>query len=308
MTKVVEQYNAMWDSMRLRPERMGSAMAMAQKVNQNRARYQDVSEQTGVPWTVIGLIHARESSCDFKTHLHNGDKLTARTHHIPRGRPVAPPANGKSYTWEESAIDAIRYDKLDLVKDWSSAGIIAKEMEEYNGLGYQSRGLPSPYLWAGSDHYVRGKFREDGAAHYDPSFVDPQSGCMTVLKCLTQMDPALDPEFKPVVVADPLPSPNPVSVAAKSKTAWATFVSALMMKLTAVTGAVCSAFEWALGVAPDIKSEVDQHVQLMQSIATTARVDWDVVGAWIGTGLLIYAISRHVDLKNWLHGAKEIAQ
>lgn len=299
---IASRYDEMWHSIELRPERLGSAMAMAQKINRNRERYEQISMSTGVPWHVIGMIHARESSCDFSKHLHNGDRLTHRTVQVPKGRPKKgePP-----FTFEESAIDALQLDGLDRIKDWSSAGIIAKELEEFNGVGYRTKGVPSPYLWAGSSHYLRGKFVADHK--YNAKFVDPQSGVMTVLKCLTQIDPSLDPDFKPVVVADPLPPAHPVVVAAQSKTVQASIWSAVWFKITTVAGGVKYTIDSLVSVAPDVKADVDDRMSFVQSFASTMHIDWDTVGTWVAIACLLYAISRHVDLKQWLHGAKEVA-
>jgi lysozyme family protein len=53
----------------------------------NRDRYEIVGSPLGVPWYFIGVIHTLECGLSFNRHLHNGDPLTARTVHIPRGRP-----------------------------------------------------------------------------------------------------------------------------------------------------------------------------------------------------------------------------
>src|ERR1700691_5676737 len=55
--------------------------------------------------------------------------------------------------------------------DWSIGGALTL-LEEYNGLGYAMRGVPSPYLWAATDRYRSGKFIADG--HYDPNAIDHQ--------------------------------------------------------------------------------------------------------------------------------------
>ncbi len=53
-------------------------------------------------------------------------------------------------------------------------------LEQYNGLGYASKGLPSPYIWAGTDQYTKGKYVADHV--YDPNAVDQQLGCAGLLK------------------------------------------------------------------------------------------------------------------------------
>ena len=86
---------------------------VATAISNNMSRYFTVSNAlatkfpagTPIPWYVIGFIHKMESDMNFGTHLHNGDPLTARTVHVPTGRPV----NGNPpFTWEDSAADALQ--------------------------------------------------------------------------------------------------------------------------------------------------------------------------------------------------------
>ena len=70
--------------------------------------------------------------------------------------------------------------------DWSIGWALTK-LEEYNGLGYAARGLPSPYLWSGTDQYKSGKYVRDGV--YDPNAVDSQFGCAGLLKAMAGLDP-----------------------------------------------------------------------------------------------------------------------
>ena len=155
--------------------------AQAAKIAQNRFRYEAVSRDTGVPWDVIGVIHYRESSGDFKGVLHNGQKIIGTgklTTIVPKGR-------GPFSTWEEAAVDALvnapPYAARN--KDWSIAGTLDL-LERYNGLGYRNKGLPSPYLWAGTDQYVKGKYVADGK--YDPNHVDQQLGVAPILMKLRE--------------------------------------------------------------------------------------------------------------------------
>ena len=70
-------------------------------------------------------------------------------------------------------------------KDWSIGGALT-ELEQYNGLGYASRGVPSPYLWAGTNQYKSGKYVRDGV--YDPHAVDSQPGCAGLLLAMMELD------------------------------------------------------------------------------------------------------------------------
>ena len=150
-------------------------------ISANRARYEVVSKATGVPWDVIGVIHYRESSLNFAGVLHNGQKIIGtgkKTTLVPKGR-------GPFVSWEEAAIDALMNcaPYLGKNKDWS-LGNTLDLLERYNGLGYRNKGLPSPYLWAGTDQYTKGKYVADGK--YDPNHVDQQLGVAALLMKLRE--------------------------------------------------------------------------------------------------------------------------
>lgn len=177
-----EEYAALWGNMALQPSWVRAFQRDAQRILRNRERYEKVSAATNVPWFVIGLIHSMESGLDFDTHLHNGDPLTDRTVHVPRGRPLTgkPP-----FTWEESAIDALQHDDLTGVSNWCVEQI-AYMLEAYNGWGYRYKRIPTPYLWSGSNNYVRGKYVRDG--QFDPNAVSEQTGAMPILSVMRDLE------------------------------------------------------------------------------------------------------------------------
>jgi lysozyme family protein len=177
-----EEYAALWNNMALQPTWLRSFQRDAQRILRNRERYEKVSAATNVPWFVIGLIHSMESGLDFDTHLHNGDPLTDRTVHVPRGRPLTgkPP-----FTWEESAIDALQHDDLTGVSNWCVEQI-AYMLEAYNGWGYHYKRIPTPYLWSGTNNYVRGKYVRDG--QFDPNAVSEQTGAMPILSVMRDLE------------------------------------------------------------------------------------------------------------------------
>jgi lysozyme family protein len=135
----------------------------------------------GVPWYFIACVHYLECSFSFKKHLHNGDPLTGYTVHVPAHRPKvghAPP-----FTFEESAVDAIKLMKYDHVTNWSLPFILLK-LEGYNGFGYNRKGIRTPYLWSYSNHYTKGKYVKDGV--YDANVVSSQLGAAVILKRMEQ--------------------------------------------------------------------------------------------------------------------------
>ncbi len=168
---------ALWSVAEISPDRLQDVKSDALRIVRNRERYEAVG--LGVPWWVIGLIHQRESSGHFGRHLHNGDPLTAKTVNVPAGRPKNwdPATMG----WEDSAADALIISGIANHTDWSIAMMLDR-MERYNGRGYRSHGIPSPYLWGATTVQQPGKYVMDGV--FDPSVMDRQVGCVAVMKWL----------------------------------------------------------------------------------------------------------------------------
>lgn len=139
-----------------------------------KARYQKVEKITGVPWWFIAVAHQREASQNWNTQLGQGDPLNKKSTHEPKGR-------GPFKTWEDGAVDALTNCAPFAArnKDWSVGGALAK-LEEYNGLGYYHKVVPSPYIWSHTDQYKSGKYIRDHV--YDPNVVDSQLGCAGLLK------------------------------------------------------------------------------------------------------------------------------
>ena len=97
---------------------------------------------------------------------------------------------GPFASWEAAAIDALVKCPPYLARhrDWSIAAALTA-LETYNGIGYAARGLPSPYLWSGTNQYRAGKYVRDGV--YDPGKVDPQLGCAALMVALMELDPEI---------------------------------------------------------------------------------------------------------------------
>ncbi|MBC7535105.1 MAG: peptidoglycan-binding protein [Ferruginibacter sp.] len=157
--------------------------AIVAKINLGKARYQGLQAITGVPWFVIGLIHYMEANCDFTKHLHNGDPLSARTIKYPAGYP----REGKPpFTFEQSAVSAIKKQNMHKVDDWSVPNILLL-LEQYNGMGYRDKtNINSPYLWSFSNLYTKGKYVADNK--YDPNAVSKQAGAGVILKRVLEVN------------------------------------------------------------------------------------------------------------------------
>lgn len=175
------EYTRLFNTCAVRAADAVAVDRLADRILAQQPRYEAVSAITGVPWHVIAAIHAMEASLRFDRHLHNGDRLTARTVRVPANRPTGNPP----FTWEESAVDALRYDGMAGWADWGLAGTLFK-LESYNGWGYRKyhSDVLSPYLWAFSNHYRKGKYASDG--RFDPELVSRQCGVATLFKVLEQ--------------------------------------------------------------------------------------------------------------------------
>jgi lysozyme family protein len=186
------EYWRLFFECKVRQEKLADVTRMVTRINTNRQRYERVAGTLGtLPWWFVALVHAMESSLDFTKHLHNGDPLTARTTHVPVGRPTANPqarpgegpGPQNSYSWEESARDALRMKNLDRWTDWTIRASFYK-LEEYNGWGYRlyHPGVLSPYLWSYTNHYSRGKYAADG--RWDANLVSNQPGAAALLRVM----------------------------------------------------------------------------------------------------------------------------
>lgn len=252
-------YEALWASMELKPSMAKSVEFYAAKIVAGRTRYEAVAEKTGVPWYVIGLIHMMETGGEFSRHLHNGDPLTKKTVNVPKGRP-----SGKGpWTWEESAVDAIVYDKLDKVTEWSLPRI-AYCLESFNGWGYRKYHpeVANPYLWSGCTHYARGKYVEDppgSKTRWVADLESKQAGAMPILRRLSAMVPeiglgsvSLPKTPTPPVTITPdtfrKASPGPVSDASQRSM---TIFSALI----ALGGSLVQYLEGAVAIGMDSIAE-----------------------------------------------------
>lgn len=177
---LIPDYKTLWSSM-IVSSSPGINLA-AQHISQFRSRYETVGIQVcpsfPVPWYFVGLIHHMESGQDFSRHLHNGDPLTARTVHVPKGRPTTgtPP-----FTWDYSAVDALTGMGYHNPKVWEVDDVLTR-FEQYNGLGYRSHDIYSPYVWSKTNHYSKGYYNSDGK--FNPDTVSQQIGCAPILSFL----------------------------------------------------------------------------------------------------------------------------
>jgi lysozyme family protein len=192
---LIAQNGARWHAMHLRANRIGVFDATAKRLCAADAkfRYQALEKATGVPWFVVAVIHEREASQRWTAQLGQGDPLNEVSRHDPQGRgpflthPGDVPGND---AFHRGALDALincgpwaaRW------KDWTPGGACTL-LEEYNGLGYAAMGVPSAYVWSGSDQYVSGKYVADHV--YRASAVDVQEGCAPLISRMMTIDSSI---------------------------------------------------------------------------------------------------------------------
>jgi len=289
--KLSGEYTTLWHSTEIKADMLPAARKMAGRMSSNRARYMAVSEATGVPWYVVGLIHTMESGQDFGCHLHNGDPLSKPTVNVPANRPRKA---GGPFTWEESAIDAIRFDKLDKVVSWTLERV-CYEVEKFNGWGHRTYHpeVLTPYLWSGTNHYSAGKYISDGV--WSATAVSQQVGAVPVLKCLMGLDTtlALNDDKAP-------PEPTPESfrkafveqpkTLAKSGTIWG--------GITGLAAAALSYFDqamhWVLMFGTDAIAVVTGELAALKTIAMEAGANSKAVSLGLGVAGGIIVLSRRL--------------
>lgn len=160
--------------------RPAEAEAAAKKVFKNANRYKRAGQQARVPWPLIGALDLRESDCNPRAALAQGDPWNQVSTHVPKNQ-------GPYSSWEEAAVFALHYDGVDDPPAPWAMDVACYEAEKWNGWGYRNKGIFSPYLWAGTNQYTRGKYVADG--QYSASAVDQQLGVIPVLWKMVEIDP-----------------------------------------------------------------------------------------------------------------------
>ena len=178
-----------WNAASVTPGLIALIDGVSHRLVDAKDRYQTVETQTGVPWAVIAVIHERESSQSWLASLAQGDPWNKPSIHVPAHR-------GPFTSWEAAAEDALVICPPHAAEwhDWTIGGALTL-LEQYNGLGYAARSLPSPYIWASTNQYVKGKYIADG--HFDPNAIDHQIGCAALLAHMSLIDRSIPGEWHP---------------------------------------------------------------------------------------------------------------
>lgn len=290
-----DEYRRLWDLAMFTQRFETASKRTAAKIYAGKSRYEAIEAATGVPWYVVGVIHAMESGVQWGTHLHNGDSLRARTVSVPRGRPL----NGKApFTWEESAIDAIQYDKLHQVPDWPIERILW-ELECYNGLGHRRyhKDVLTPYLWSGTHWGLKpGKYVRDGK--WDSTAVSGQCGAVILLKRLAEIDTSIvfkydgdEPKPEPEIaeiVPESFPKAKPAPVKEAVKESWTLRGAGI-----GVLGTIATFFDESVKSLMDAAAHIAQWTPatgVMASLGANAKQ----IGFGLAIAGLAIVVSRRV--------------
>lgn len=190
-----------WANMHIRANRIPEFHATAARLcaADAKARYQGVTDrliELGmqlVPWWFIAVVSEREYGGPprWDRQLGQGDHLDHISTHDPKGRgPFLPHSTDVTPghdAWTRCCLDALIQCGPYAAKwtDWSPGGVLTL-WEEYNGLGYANMGVPSAYVWSGTNQYVSGKYIADHV--YRASAVDVQEGCAPIFAMMMVLD------------------------------------------------------------------------------------------------------------------------
>lgn len=144
----------------------------------HKSEYESVAQQTDMPPELVAALHWREASGNFGTYLHQGDPLGKPATHVPSNIPVF-----QKDEWDKAAAHALNLKKkckeeMGMNKDTKDKAKMAAFAERYNGMGYNNKGVTSPYVYSGMDNYTSGKYVADGV--YSAGTVDQQLGVVTL--------------------------------------------------------------------------------------------------------------------------------
>lgn len=173
----------------------------AQRLIQHIAPYKEAQTRFGIPAIWLATVGEREDGANiFHSYFGNGDPLDRPTRDVPRNR-------GPFSSFEAGLEDAIRYDHIPMPGvTWTWSWFCYKG-EAWNGFGYRSHGIHTPYLWAGSNIYRTGKYDSDG--HFDAGMTDEQLGIVPIARCMVAIDPTLDIPSWPADAEVPPPAAVP---------------------------------------------------------------------------------------------------
>lgn len=199
-----------WANMHLKADRVSALHKTAVRLCSPTAkvRYQAVTDRlsemiaaghtelTPVPWWFIAVVSEREygGPPHWDKQLGQGDPLNQISHNVPKGMgPYLGHPNDITPghdAWTRCCLDVLINSEPFAAKWklWTPGGFLTL-WEEYNGLGYAQMGVPSAYVWSGTDQYTSGKYIADHV--YRSNVVDVQEGCAGILAMMIAIDPSI---------------------------------------------------------------------------------------------------------------------
>ena len=193
-----------WHNMHMRASRIAAFDETAKRLCEPsaKARFAAVTDRLvalnlhPIPWWFIAVVAEREygGPPHWDKQLGQGDRLDHESVNDPAGRGPFLAHSGDvtpgNDAWTRCALDALIDCAPHAARwtDWSTGGALTL-LEEYNGLGYAARGVPSAYVWSGTDQYVSGKYVADHV--YRASAVDVQEGCAPIISRMMALDPSI---------------------------------------------------------------------------------------------------------------------
>lgn len=193
-----------WASMHLKANRLAAFHEAAVRLSTPDAKacYMAVTDRLVelklqlVPWWFIAIVSEREygGPPHWDRQLGQGDLLDRKSRHDPAGMGpyLAHPGDTTpgNDAWTRCCVDVLQ-NSAPFAAKWTlwTVGGVMTLFEEYNGLGYAARGVPSAYVWSGTDQYVSGKYVADHV--YRAGVVDVQEGCAPILSMMMALDPTI---------------------------------------------------------------------------------------------------------------------
>lgn len=172
------------------PKREAELASASRRLLRDKEVYKHVESLTHVPAAALMALAEREMTGNLHCYLGNGQRLDRRTTIVPINRgPFPDTPEG----FVAGCLDALHLDGLDQV--WRKPGgwslpRFCYESEGWNGWGYRSRGIPSPYVFGATSVQRPGKFPRDH--FFDPNMMDPQLGTLALVEEIVKLDPSLE--------------------------------------------------------------------------------------------------------------------
>jgi lysozyme family protein len=137
-------YSQVYSRLQLAPEKISQTDNLIGQITTNKGRYQRVEANTGIPWWLVGVIHA-------SAHSNQVDPNQVSFDTDLDGQPI----EGE---WEQKISETL----LPIANNWRSLpsnnpSTTLQKIDQFNGNQEQD-----PRVWAGTDQYSRGDYDEKG--------------------------------------------------------------------------------------------------------------------------------------------------